>query len=99
MFYKYLQKLEYDKILDKLVSFSVTFLGKELGNNLEPTNSFSDVKKLLLETNVASVFIYRKGNLPISPIADISLSLKSLESSIRFIYKKFIRYFSYTYFM
>ena len=76
------EKLEYNKILDKLSIYCNTYLGKDFSNNLKPCNNKEQVQKLLEETLEAFNFIIRKGNLPISEIPDISISLKKLESNI-----------------
>ena len=77
----YLSKLEYDKILELLSKHSVTYLGKELCEKLKPNFKSTHVAKLLQETSEARNLIMRKGNLAISPIANIDICIKSLESS------------------
>ena len=77
----YLNKLEYDKILDLLAKNSITYVGKDLCLNLLPSFKEAKVTKLLQETLEASNLIYRKGNLPITDISNIYISIKNLESS------------------
>lgn len=77
----YLKKLDYDKILELLSNYSVTYLGKDLCLNLLPNFKQSKVTKLLQETSEASSLIFRKGNMPISNISNIDLYIKNLESS------------------
>lgn len=77
----YLNKLEYDKILDLLAKNSITYVGKDLCLNLLPSFKEAKVTKLLQETSEASNLIYRKGNLPITEISNIDISIKNLESS------------------
>ena len=47
---KYLEKLEFNKIIEKLKGFCCTYRGKELANTLTPTNQKEIVEKLLNET-------------------------------------------------
>src|SRR5574344_281343 len=76
----YLNKLEYNKILEILENFCTTYLGKNLSLNLVPSNDKYKVQNLLDETSQALDFIVRKGNLPIAEIPDISIWIKKLES-------------------
>lgn len=76
----YLNKLEYNKILEILENFCTTYLGKNLSLNLVPSNDKYKVQNLLDETSQAIDFIVRKGNLPIAEIPDISIWIKKLES-------------------
>ena len=78
----YLNKLEYNKILEILSEHSVTYLGKELCLNLVPNNKKEKVTKTLQETTESCNLIVRKGNLPIVPIDNIDIYIKNLESSI-----------------
>lgn len=77
-----LEKLEYNKILEKLCLFCETYLGKNFAMELKPCFNKIKVQKLLNETLEATNLILRKGNIPIVEIADISLSIKKLESNI-----------------
>ena len=78
----YLEKLEYKRILEMLSLLCHTFVGKDLALNLEPYFKKDKVQKLLNETQEASNLIIRKGNAPLAEIADISSSIKKLESGI-----------------
>ena len=75
---KYLDKLEYNKILEILESFAKTYLGKNLCRNLKPS---TNVSFLLEQTNQALGLIYKKGNLPLSSIPNIDIAIKNLESN------------------
>lgn len=77
-----LEKLEYNKILDKLSLYCKTYIGKNLAINLEPSSNKESVNNLLVETSEAINLIFRKGFLPIVEIANISMSIKKLESNI-----------------
>lgn len=78
---KYLNSLEYDKIIHNLNTYCKTYMGIEKSNNLFPVFEKNKVINLLNLTKEASSLIYRKGNIPLSDIPDISLCIKSLESS------------------
>lgn len=75
---KYLEKLEYNKILEILSSFSKTYLGKEKCLTVEPSNN---VEYLLEQTYEAYSLISRNGSLPISSIDNIDILIKNLESN------------------
>lgn len=77
----YLEKLEFDKILNILSSFCVTNLGKNMALELLPSNNVDVVKKSLLETSQALNLIYRISEPNFIEIADISLELKALKSN------------------
>ena len=77
----YLEKLEYNIILEKLASFCHTYIGKDLALNLLPSSDRSIVEKTLSETMEAVSLIQRNSIPPISEIDDISFYIKSLESS------------------
>ena len=77
----YLNKLEYHSILELLAKQSCTYIGKKLCLDLLPTFKESRVRKILQETSEAYLLIVRKGNLPISEIENIDVSIKNLESS------------------
>lgn len=82
MYKKYLEKLEYNIIVDKLVENARTFKGKELARNLTPYTDRDIVKEKLDETNEALRLINSYGSLPISEIDDLSATLKRIESSM-----------------
>ena len=67
---KALRMLEYNKIIDKLDSYAITYVGKELVAALEPSITLSTVKKKQKETTEAVSMILRFGNPPIAPLAD-----------------------------
>lgn len=47
---KYLEKLEFNKIIEMISNFCCTYKGKELASQLVPSNKINEVKKLLQET-------------------------------------------------
>lgn len=77
----YLNKLEYNQILQKLTSYCHTYIGKKFVSNLLPSNQKETVSNTLAETNEAVSLIERNSTPPISEIDDIGVYLKLLESS------------------
>ena len=77
----YLEKLEYNKILEILANFCHTYIGKDLSLNLLPSFKKDEVKNALSETSEAISLIQRASVPPISEIDDITFYIKSLESS------------------
>ncbi len=77
----YLEKLEFNKILEMLSNFCVTEQGKKLALSLLPNNQKTKVKRLLQETNEAVNLSYRNGFASFYEIADIGIELKKLESN------------------
>lgn len=78
---KYLEKLEFNKIKEILSIYAVTFFGKNKALLLEPIRNKVEIEKSLEQTTEATTLILRKGNLPISEIADIRPYIKILRSS------------------
>lgn len=78
---KYLNTLEYDKIIEILKGYCKTYIGKENINNLRPSFSNLTVNHLLSETNEAFHLIIKKSRIPIPEIPDVRLWIKQLESS------------------
>lgn len=81
MINKYLNILEYNKVIEKVISHCKTYLAKEAQNNITPQFSKEEIIDSLSLTKEAVSLIYRKGTVPLSDIPDISLSIKSLESN------------------
>ena len=63
----YLEKLEYNKILEMLSGYAKTYIGKKLSLELKPSFNAIDVSKY--------------GNPPIGDFNDVSIHLKKLESN------------------
>ncbi|MBP3255946.1 MAG: endonuclease MutS2 [Clostridia bacterium] len=76
-----LLKLEFNYIQEQLSLFCKTYIGKDFSIQLIPFSNKDKVEKALQETDEASNFTIRKGNIPIIEIPDISASLKMLESN------------------
>lgn len=76
----YLEKLEFNKIKNILSSYAKTDNGKKICLNLQPSNSKEKVQKALDETTEAVALIYRKGNLPLETISNISSYILNLKN-------------------
>ena len=76
----YLNKLEFNKILEILSTFCSTYVGKELALNLHVSNDKNLVKNMLSETEEAVNLVYRNSTPSFYDISDINIYLKSLES-------------------
>ena len=80
MYKKFLEKLEYNLIKEKLASFCKTFNGKNKAIQLEPDSDQELVQKNLDETNALIELSSRLGNLPISSLDNLAETLKRVES-------------------
>lgn len=78
---KLTQKLEFNKILKLLTDLCVTYIGKELANNLKPQCNKDIVSELLRETSEAVTLLYRKSSPTFIPIININHMIKTLESN------------------
>ena len=79
---KYLEKLEFYKIIEMLYNYCCTYKGKELANSLLPSNKKVIVEQLLQETLEAVNLAYRNTMPSFYEINDISIEIKKLESGI-----------------
>ena len=77
---KNLEKIEFSKICEILTSYCKTYIGKNFATNIEPLSTEKDIQKALDQTSEAVILLYRKGSVPINEIADITVSLKRLET-------------------
>ena len=76
----HLEKLEYNKILEKLDNYCTTKYGKNLVKDLLPSNEKSKVVSLLQETLEAINLSTRNSFPSFYDASDITVSLKQLES-------------------
>ena len=76
----HLEKLEYNKILEKLSSFCTTKSGKNLANKLLPSNEKTKVISLLQETLEAINLSTRNSFPSFYDAGNIEITLKQLES-------------------
>ena len=77
----YLEKLEYNKILEILSSYTKTYIGKKLSLELSPSFDAIEVANLQLQTSEALSLLYKYGNPPIGDFNDVSIYFKKLESN------------------
>jgi DNA mismatch repair protein MutS2 len=73
---KTLRVLEFDKIIEKLLSRAATSLGKDKVRELKPETQSEKIKDMLKETDDGVTYILRKGSPPLGAIHDIRASLK-----------------------
>ncbi len=76
----FLEKLEFNKILNKLSNFAITELGKKYCITLLPNTNKEKVKKSLLETTEGLALLFRKGNPPIYELHNIEKHILSLKN-------------------
>ena len=79
MNYKSLTTLEYDKIIDRLVSFAASDKAKERLKKLVPMTDIHDINAALSETSDALSRIYAKGAVSFGGVHDVGASVKRLE--------------------
>ena len=79
---KYLNTLEYNKIIEILKNYCKTYIGKKYLLELLPVFDYNLVCNLLNETTEAVSLINRKSDIPLSEIPDISLWIKHLKSNL-----------------
>ena len=77
---KFLDKLEFNIIINKLASFCETDIGKGFAFSLLPSFSFDEVNKKLEETNEAYLFLHSIEKEPNFFTFPIDLYRKKLES-------------------
>lgn len=82
MINKYLDKLEFNIIVESVSNNCHTFIGKSIANKLEPSTNTEKVSAMLNETSEACELIHSLGGFPLEFIDDLSLPIKKLESSI-----------------
>ena len=68
MIQKYLNKLEYNLIIENLIKNCKTFIGKEIASKLEPSSNVKKVSRTLEETSEAVNLFSKYGSFPISEI-------------------------------
>lgn len=75
---KALKTLEYNKIIDKLVSLASSSLGKELCKQLIPSDNLFEIKESQTETSDALTRLFQKGSLSFYGLKDIRPSIMRL---------------------
>ena len=79
---KSLEKLEFNKICNILKSYTITYIGMDLAENLKPLSTKREIEKAQKQTTEASTLLYRKGSIPVSEIEDITQHIKKLNSNL-----------------
>ncbi len=77
----YIEKLEFNKIIDILTNTCITEIGKSLAKNLQPKNKKDIVSMLLKETTEATTLIYKKQIPPFAEITNFDYIEKMLKSN------------------
>ena len=75
---KYIETLEYNKIIKILNNYCKTYIGKKNLLELAPSFDYEMVSHLLSETNEAVNLTIRKSSIPLAEIPNISLYIKQL---------------------
>mgnify|MGYP003290981102 CR=1 FL=1 len=76
MNYRTIENLEFDKILNILLSYCSTYIGRAICQNTKISFDINEVEKRLKEVTQIQNCISKLGSLPITDIANIDLSLK-----------------------
>lgn len=71
-----LKVLEYNKIIDKLASMTLSTMGREMVENLKPSSNLAEVSIMQQETGEAVSIILRKSSVPFEGLNDIRGALK-----------------------
>lgn len=77
----YLEKLEFNKVLEILSNFCITYIGQNIVSSLFPSNNADEVENMLNETNEAINLLHRNSTPPITNFNDITIAIKILNSS------------------
>lgn len=77
---KYWDILEYNKIIENLIKYCKTYIGKQKASNLTPIFESDAVDNLLAQTDEAVSLITKKSAIPLAEIPNIDLWLKQLDS-------------------
>lgn len=73
---KALKTLEYDKIINRLVSLAISPMGKEKAAELLPSNDIIEIAQAQKETTEATGMALRKGSLPLGGLREIRPQIK-----------------------
>lgn len=76
---KALKTLEYNKIINLLIGYAQSSLGKEICAKLVPYNTCEEVISKQKETTEALSLLFKKGSIPINNFKDLTPSLRRLE--------------------
>lgn len=76
----YIEKLEFNKIIDILCDYCITYLGKSIAKTLHPEYQKEIVSYLLKETTEAATLIYKKNTPPLIEIENFEYIEKLLKT-------------------
>lgn len=76
---KSLNTLEYHKIINQLIEYASSPLGKHLCRNLIPAISLAEIQQTQMETSDAVTRVRQKGSISFGGLKDIGDSIKRLE--------------------
>lgn len=76
---KALRTLEYNKIIDQLVEYAGSPMGKDLCKNLVPSTDLEEIQRTQRQTSDALSRIYQRGSVSFTGVQDVRGSLKRLE--------------------
>ena len=79
---KALEKLEFNKICELLMNYSITYIGKKHINCLHPMHDKKEIEKALKQVTHASILLYRKGIIPIGEIENTTEHIKKIKSNM-----------------
>ena len=82
MIQKFLDKLEFNIIVNKIADNCLTYSGKNIANNLIPSDDELDIIKKLNETSEAVNLVESFGSFPIYEITDQAINLKKIKSNM-----------------
>lgn len=71
-----LRVLEFHKIIEQLIGFAATSIGKDKASQLKPSSNLEDVIQYQEETDEASQILRLNKSIPLGGISDIRMSLK-----------------------
>lgn len=74
-----LRILEYNKIIDLLIPYADSPMGKKLCKNLQPATDLGEILRLQEETRDALARLYRQGGVTFTGVCDLGMSIKRLE--------------------
>ncbi len=80
MYNQYLDKIEYNKIINILSTYAITENGKEKCLNLFPQTEKKQIEKALLETTEAVSLLFRNGNPPFAELYNIKNHILNLKN-------------------
>ena len=77
----YFEKIEFTQIRQILSNYCKTYIGKDKAIGLLPYLSLNEINKAISQTTEALKLIFRRGNVPIEEIADITIHLKKIKDA------------------